>query len=148
MPVCVSSAVGRMWHTGGGSLALSDPGKLCHPIIIPSLTVGSQLAHCSGDNHHGDRLSGLCGSCQREPASTADSKLTVPLTLKKKAVLMWWCHFPRLHFVVIGIEILNFLLKWKLYLSCARLNYQLSKVGSCPGAPNTPSVKIRVRHGK
>lgn len=72
-----SSAVGRMWNTRGGSLALSDPGKLCHPIIIPTLPVSSQPAHRGGDHHHGDRLSGLCGGCQREPSSAADGKLFV-----------------------------------------------------------------------
>lgn len=58
------------------------------------------------------------------------------------------CYFLRLHFVVIGIEILIFLLKWKSYISWARLNYQLSKVGSCPGAPEAPSVKVCVRNSK
>lgn len=65
-----------MWHTRGGRLALGDPGKLCHPVIIPSLPVGSQPAHRGGNHHHGDRLSGMCGSCQREPSSAADGKLS------------------------------------------------------------------------
>lgn len=72
--LCAFSAVGRMWHTGRGSVALSDPGKLCHPVIIPSLPVCSQPAHRGGGHHHGDRLSGLCWSCQRESSSAADGK--------------------------------------------------------------------------
>lgn len=82
-----------MWHTGGGSLALGDPGKLCHSIIIPSLPVGSQPAHRGGDHHHGDRLSGLRGSCQGEPPSAADGKLFARMVFdaiadfKHKAVL-------------------------------------------------------------
>lgn len=72
--LCVSSAVGRMWHTGRGGLALSDPGKLCHPVIIPSLPVCSQPAHRGGDHHHGYRLSRVCRSCQRESSSAADGK--------------------------------------------------------------------------
>lgn len=98
-----------MWHTGGGGLAFSDPGKLCHPIIIPSLPVGSQLAHCSGDNHHGDRLSRLCGSRQREPASTADSKLKArifdaPVDFKEKnCVDVMMTLFQITDCVVIGI---------------------------------------------
>ncbi|KAF0042892.1 hypothetical protein F2P81_004229 [Scophthalmus maximus] len=62
---------GRMRHTGGGGLALGDPGELCHPVIIPSLPVSGQPAHCSRDYHHGDRLSGLRGRCQGEPSSAA-----------------------------------------------------------------------------
>lgn len=72
--LCVSSAVGRMWHPGCGSVALSDPGKLCHPVIIPSLPVCSQPPHRGGDHHHGDWLSGVCRSCQREPSSAVDGK--------------------------------------------------------------------------
>lgn len=74
MHLCASSAVGWMWHTGSGSVALSDPGKLCHPVIIPSLPVCCQPAHRGGGHHHGDRLSGLCWSCQRESSSAADGK--------------------------------------------------------------------------
>lgn len=76
--LCVSSAVGRMWHTGRGSLALSDPGKLCHPVIIPSLPVCSQPAHRRGDHHHGYWLSRVCRSCQRESSSAADGKWFFP----------------------------------------------------------------------
>lgn len=72
--VCDSSTVGRMWRAGRWGLALGDPGQLCHAVIVPSLSVGSQSAHHSGDDHHGDRLSGLCGSCQRKPSSAADGK--------------------------------------------------------------------------
>lgn len=64
-----------MWHPGGRNMALSDPGKLCHAVIIPSFFVGSQSAHRSGDNHHGDRMSGLRGSCQRKPPSAAGGEL-------------------------------------------------------------------------
>lgn len=71
----VSSAVGRMWHPGGGSLALGDPGKLRHPVIIPSLPVSGQPADRSGNHYHGDWLPGLCWSCQREPSSVADGEL-------------------------------------------------------------------------
>lgn len=85
-----------MRHPGGGGLALSDPGKLCHPVIIPSLPVGSQPAHRCGDHHHGDWLSGVCGSCQREPPSAADGKLFAKMVFdaisEDKAVLMWCCH--------------------------------------------------------
>lgn len=94
MSFCVSPVVGRMWYTGGWSLALCDPRKLCYPVIIPSLAVSSQPAHCGGDHHHGDRLSGLCGSCQREPSSAADGKLFARMVsdaianFKHKAVLL------------------------------------------------------------
>jgi len=70
----VSSAVGRMRHSGSGRLALGNPGKLCHPVIIPSLPVGSQLAHRGGHCHHGDRLFGLRGRRQREPPPAAHGK--------------------------------------------------------------------------
>lgn len=63
--------VGRMWDPGGRGLALGDPGKLCHAVVLPSLPVGSQPAHRSGNDHHGDWVSWMRGSCQREssPAS-------------------------------------------------------------------------------
>lgn len=90
---CVSPAAGRMWHTGGGGLALSDPGKLCHPIIISSLSVSSKPAHHSGDDHYGDWLPGVCGSRQRKPPFAADGKLFARMTVcavdfKHKAVFL------------------------------------------------------------
>lgn len=63
--------VGRMRDPGGRGLALGDPGKLCHAVVLPSLPVGSQPAHRCGNHHHGDWVPWMRGSCQREssPAS-------------------------------------------------------------------------------
>lgn len=104
-PLCVSSAAGRMRDPGSGGVAVGDPGKLCHPIIIPSLPVSSQPAHRGGDHHHGDWLSGLRGSCQREPSSAAHGKLFVRMAddtlvnFKPTAVSTW----PSSQLVVTGL---------------------------------------------
>lgn len=96
-----SIAAGRMWYTGGGGLALSDPGKLCHPIIIPALPLSSQSAHRRWDHHNGNRLSGLRGRRQREPSSAADSKSFVTvcfdwrLTLKLRCINYFLLTWPK-----------------------------------------------------
>lgn len=87
-----------MWNTRGGSVALGDPGKLCHPVIISSLPVSCQPAHRSGDHHHGDWLSGLRGSCQRKPSSAADCEYlsewhrTLFLLASTLRSRLFWCY--------------------------------------------------------
>lgn len=73
--------VGRMWYPGGRGLALGDPGKLCHVVVLPSLPVGSQPAHRSGNDHHGDWVSWMRGSCQRESSPASYGKYQRVLSL-------------------------------------------------------------------
>lgn len=100
--VLSSSTVGGLWHPGGGSVAVSDPGQLCHSVLIAAVAVGRQPAHRRGNHHHGDRLPGLRGSCQREPASAAHCKIYL------KGLFFWFftfrstlcfskCHFGQKH---------------------------------------------------
>lgn len=61
-----------MRDPGGRGLALGDPGKLRHALLVPSLPVGSQPAHRGGDDHHGDWVSWMRRSCQRESPPASD----------------------------------------------------------------------------
>lgn len=70
-----------MRDPGGRGLALGDPGQLCHAVILPSLPVGSQPAHRGGNHHHGDWMSWMRGSCQRESSSAAYGKYRRVLAL-------------------------------------------------------------------
>lgn len=74
--------VGRMWDPGGRGLALGDPGKLCHAVVLPSLPVGSQPAHRGGNHHHGDWLSRMRGSCQGESSPASYGKW-------QRVLLLW-----------------------------------------------------------
>lgn len=84
---CLFPTVGRMWDPGGRGLALGDPGKLCHAVVLPSLPVGSQPAHRSGNHHHGDWLSWMRGSCQRESSSASYGKKQWLLSLWPRNVI-------------------------------------------------------------
>ena len=78
----LSLTVGGLWNTGRGGMAVSDPGQLCHTLLIPPIPLSSQSTHCGRDHHHGDWLPRLCRSCQRKSSAVAEREY-LPLLMTK-----------------------------------------------------------------
>ena len=75
LPLYVSVWAARgLWDTGRGGVAVSDPGKLCHPLLLTALPLCCQPPRRRGDHHHGDWLPGMHRSCERKPTTVVECK--------------------------------------------------------------------------